>query len=211
MESLLSLPSLVPWIRVFVTSRNEPGIRDVVNRAEQQDRCFSFNVNEDSGTREDIRRYICAKLPSLRVEPPLSEQENDVLVDQSEGLFIWCSTLFRHYEGTLLARQALEPFLRKTKERQKPLPALHRLYETILSTAAGHPDNIPLFHTFLALLSLVAKNRPLSQVTMANLLHGHAFHQGNTGTQSAGCVRMNRADAEFYFNNLNPGDRVFIW
>ena len=40
---------------------------------------------------------------------------------------------------------------------------------------------------------------------------GHAFHQGTTNTQSAGCVRMNRADAEFYFNNLNPGDRVFIW
>ena len=40
---------------------------------------------------------------------------------------------------------------------------------------------------------------------------GHAFHQGTTATQSAGCVRMNRPDAEFYFNNLNPGDQVFIW
>lgn len=41
--------------------------------------------------------------------------------------------------------------------------------------------------------------------------YGHAFHQGTRSTQSAGCVRMDRADAEYYFYNLKPGDSVFIW
>lgn len=40
---------------------------------------------------------------------------------------------------------------------------------------------------------------------------GHAFHQGTTDTQSAGCVRMDRGSAERYFNTLNPGDQVVIW
>lgn len=41
--------------------------------------------------------------------------------------------------------------------------------------------------------------------------NGHAFHQGNTAYESAGCVRMERADAIHYFNNLNIGDQVYIW
>lgn len=40
---------------------------------------------------------------------------------------------------------------------------------------------------------------------------GHAFHQGDPATMSAGCVRLDPAPAEHYFNTLNPGDQVFIY
>ena len=41
--------------------------------------------------------------------------------------------------------------------------------------------------------------------------NGIAFHEGNPGYLSNGCVRMYRADAERYFNDLQIGDKVFVY
>lgn len=41
--------------------------------------------------------------------------------------------------------------------------------------------------------------------------NGHAFHQGNVATTSAGCIRTNPADAVHYFNTLQIGDMVYIY
>ncbi len=41
--------------------------------------------------------------------------------------------------------------------------------------------------------------------------NGHAFHQGNVATTSAGCVRLNQQDAIHYFNNVGIGDMVYIY
>ncbi|WP_053544172.1 L,D-transpeptidase [Corynebacterium deserti] len=41
--------------------------------------------------------------------------------------------------------------------------------------------------------------------------NGHAFHQGNVATTSAGCVRLNQQDAIYYFNNVQIGDMVYIY
>lgn len=41
--------------------------------------------------------------------------------------------------------------------------------------------------------------------------NGHAFHQGNVATTSAGCVRLNQQDAAHYFANVHIGDTVHIY
>lgn len=41
--------------------------------------------------------------------------------------------------------------------------------------------------------------------------NGHAFHQGNVATTSAGCVRLNEQDAAHYFGNVHIGDTVYIY
>ncbi len=41
--------------------------------------------------------------------------------------------------------------------------------------------------------------------------NGHAFHQGNTSYDSAGCVRLDPQHAQKYFNDLHIGDKVFIY
>lgn len=41
--------------------------------------------------------------------------------------------------------------------------------------------------------------------------NGHAFHEGNLGYESAGCVRLNHNDAVTYFNELQINDKVFIY
>lgn len=39
---------------------------------------------------------------------------------------------------------------------------------------------------------------------------GIAFHQGDLGSQSHGCVRLSRAAAQTFFNSLRPGDVVQV-
>ena len=41
--------------------------------------------------------------------------------------------------------------------------------------------------------------------------NGIAFHQGDPSILSAGCVRMYRADAQRYFNDLQIGDKVYVY
>ncbi len=41
--------------------------------------------------------------------------------------------------------------------------------------------------------------------------NGHAFHEGSTGVQSAGCVRLSHEAAKFFFENLQVGDSVYIY
>ena len=39
---------------------------------------------------------------------------------------------------------------------------------------------------------------------------GIAFHEGNTGAPSAGCIRMKTADAQAWFESLQIGDQVQV-
>ena len=41
--------------------------------------------------------------------------------------------------------------------------------------------------------------------------NGIAFHQGDPNILSHGCIRMNRADAQKYFNDLQIGDKVYVY
>ncbi len=41
--------------------------------------------------------------------------------------------------------------------------------------------------------------------------NGHAFHEGSTDVQSAGCVRLPHDAAKFFFENLQVGDVVYIY
>lgn len=41
--------------------------------------------------------------------------------------------------------------------------------------------------------------------------NGHAFHEGDPASLSAGCIRLERTDAIKYFNDLQIGDMVYIY
>ncbi len=41
--------------------------------------------------------------------------------------------------------------------------------------------------------------------------NGHAFHEGDLSTSSAGCIRLSHNDAVTYFNELQIGDMVHVY
>lgn len=58
-------------------------------------------------------------------------------------------------------------------------------------------------------------SRQFNNAPMPNSVYftnqGHAFHSGAVGVLSHGCVHLNYADSEVFFNTLQPGDTVFIY
>ena len=40
---------------------------------------------------------------------------------------------------------------------------------------------------------------------------GHAFHADDTNVPSAGCIHLAYGDSEEFFDQLQPGDEVFIY
>lgn len=59
-------------------------------------------------------------------------------------------------------------------------------------------------------VSYIFNNAPMPYAVYFTY-NGHAFHQGNLAYESAGCIRLNPADAVTYFNDLQIGDKVFIY
>ncbi|APT93218.1 hypothetical protein CPHO_10315 [Corynebacterium phocae] len=41
--------------------------------------------------------------------------------------------------------------------------------------------------------------------------NGHAFHEGSPYIDSAGCIHLTHQDAVYYWNNVQIGDKVFIY
>ena len=59
-------------------------------------------------------------------------------------------------------------------------------------------------------ISYEFNNAPMPYATYFTY-NGIAFHQGDPTILSAGCVRMYQADAQRYFNDLQIGDKVFVY
>ena len=53
-------------------------------------------------------------------------------------------------------------------------------------------------------------NAPMPYATYFTY-NGIAFHEGDPSILSHGCIRMYRADAQRYFNDLQIGDKVYVY
>lgn len=168
-ECLVRLANAVPWIKVFVTSRPEPGIRDAFLSSSSN--CEVANINEEPDTSADIRRFLEAKLEELRLKSRLSEIEIDKLAEQAAGLFIWCSTLFRLIEPRKRKLQAIRCFLSGSAP-ENPVDHLYVLYDQVLDSAANptYPEEVEALHVFLGTIYVSAGNRPLSMNALAVFL-----------------------------------------
>lgn len=169
---ILALSCLAPWIKVFVTSRAEPAIRNVF----AEDVCVRCNINKESGTDDDIRKYIERQVEKLEFK--LSPPQVGELVKRAEGLFIWCSTLFR-YLGARLAparRETLEFFLSGEHQRSGSWVELYRLYEKVLESAVKDVEDKAFMDSILTIINIAARNRPLSSKAIISFLHASGQH-----------------------------------
>lgn len=169
-ECVLSLTNDAPWISAFVTSRPEPKVCDVFSQPNSN--CAMSNINDEHETSADIRRFIEAKLEQLELKTRVLNVDIDKLVEQAAGLFIWCSTLFKHIGSGERKLKVLKRFLSGSK-LEDPLKQLYTLYDQVLSSAANpeHPEDVKALHVFLGIVYVAADNRPLSTDALYQFLH----------------------------------------
>lgn len=170
-KALLDFSQTFPWVQILITSRDEREIKEAMTLAESEGRCTSVQLTNDARTLDDIRQYIRAQAKVIRLK--LSDEDVDSLASKSEGLFIWCSTVFRSLANVVSPRDTLDKFLSNVKEKDGTLKPLYQLYQHILDTAVRSSDETSLFHTILAIIHLVSVNRPLPSTAIAALLVEH--------------------------------------
>lgn len=174
MQALLKLSITVPWIKVFLTSRAEAGINEVVLGAGKQ--CVVCDINRENQVDSDLELYILAQSQSKDLNLQLSKDETRLLVQRADGLFIWCSTLFRYLDGKADPGGTLDAFLLGDTQ-QGPFAQLYALYRQVLESATKDPEDTALLRAILAVISLASVNRPLSIAAISSFLCGHEDHQ----------------------------------
>lgn len=161
-RNLLELAELAPWVRIFVTSRDEPRI---VKALRERRRCIARDLGQEEQTESDIRYYIDNRL--ARLNTTLRADRIDTLVQRAGGLFIWCSALFNYVGGGDDANGDLQDYFDNPSVRDEW--GLYGLYDNILARASsGRQQDIRRQRRFLGVVCLVANNRPLpARATLA--------------------------------------------
>ncbi|KAF7799709.1 hypothetical protein EIP86_010951 [Pleurotus ostreatoroseus] len=201
-KSLLALSRTAPWIKVVVTSRDEPSIRNIFTMNTD---CIQCNIDQEPAVDDDIRRYIISQADILELQ--LSTEEVAQLVKRAEGLFIWCSTLFKYLSTRLVARTALEPFL-SGDEKHGSWDQLFQLYDRVLDSAVGDPEDMSFMRTFLGIVNAAASNRPLSAKAIVSFMHDQDMHKGHHEEHARAVVK--KLHAVLYVDDtLNAAIRAY--
>ena len=85
--SVGKLRALGAKVKLFITSRPEPDIRDVL--AAPSGMTLAVNINVEAQTDVDILRFIETRSKVLKLA--LSNDNIALLVRRASGLFIWCA------------------------------------------------------------------------------------------------------------------------
>ena len=149
------LPTLSPIFRFLITSRAEEDIR---SKFKHSDLVFSLEsmVTEDEA-RSDIRAYITFELDSVQNRRELSKdwlttKQVDLLVKNSEGLFIWASTICKLIDSTPV--HELETLLSGTSSQG--IQGLDVLYATTLERSHSWGNaNFDSWKPFRSVMALV--------------------------------------------------------
>lgn len=162
---LRQLATLVPWLKFFVTSRREPKISEALKSAD----CIMTNIEDESSTPDDIRRYITHELFSLSLAPEIIE----ALVRRAAGLFVWCSTLLKFVLRSADPKARINQVLATSTApaaTKGVYKELYKLYDDILRLAVQVEEDGPLAKDVLGLVLISSETRLLTCAAMAYFL-----------------------------------------
>ncbi|KAJ6566689.1 hypothetical protein B0H19DRAFT_712994 [Mycena capillaripes] len=142
-------------IRLLITSRPEPHLREVLETPETFAICRQLVLHADKSAYEDIRTYFRAEFSRIHSDyasrgidlgaPWPSTEALDHLVAQSSGIFVYATTVigfindeYSHPEDRLTSVLRLDPHSTST---------LDDLYTEILSNLSPEPQNLRILYS----------------------------------------------------------------
>jgi hypothetical protein len=171
-------------VKLLVTSRLEPTIRDMFNEIQKrssQSQVLQLHDIDRAVVRNDIRQYLMHSLYDLaqRIKTTdwPSDAQVDTLLDNADVLFVYAATVIRYISHRRFdPRKRLEQVLARTGNSSKSAyRQLDILYQGVLENAmAGaddgedEPEILEQLRTMLATVVLLAQ--PLSPSSIASLL-----------------------------------------
>ncbi|KAI5122684.1 hypothetical protein M0805_009737 [Coniferiporia weirii] len=166
---LLNIANLVPWLRVFITSRPLPELQQVFLSSAARPLVLDINVDIISGNVEgDILQYTrsCAEKYKIKL---LENQITD-LASKASGLFIWTFTAFRYIDGEIDQQDAISKLLGQNSAGSQE-SELDSIYTLVLKDASTKSNrNAQIVKAVLSAIICTAKNRPLPEGALFEFL-----------------------------------------
>ncbi|KAI5121551.1 hypothetical protein M0805_002608 [Coniferiporia weirii] len=161
-EFLAQLALVVPWLKVFVTSRPHPEFHEVFRRDPINYQTFDISAQiNDSQLQEDMSEYI--KLRAEEIRFSLTSGQISALITKASGLFIWTSTVFSFLDEQFNKKAAIAKILSPTSAGDQEA-RLDQIYMTVIQNVHGKSkENAQIIKMVLGLVACMAKNRPLSE------------------------------------------------
>lgn len=169
-EVLCKARKMVPWLKIFMTSRPVPHIAIALASAKQQGTTYhGVDLMNATDREQDINAYLVKCLQELDDATnmsPSSMVHRESLLAKANGLFIWVSTMQKFIITALDPEQQMQDVL-----KGENATGLYGLYDTVLLSAER---DIPLggthhVKTVLALIVATSKRSPLPPSALAYL------------------------------------------
>ncbi|KAL5504957.1 hypothetical protein ACEPAH_7620 [Sanghuangporus vaninii] len=175
-QVLVQVAQLVPWLKLFVTSRPLPeffqafeGLGDVLKK---------LHLNEAGDPTADIMLYTKHRTNIIATENCLdatwlTDEQIDAFTRMAHGLFIWTSTVFNFIEGQVDIDHAVAVVFAASTDREEENPeaALDDIYRMVLQEVGkGGPRSMLLVKTVAGVIFGTARNVPLPVDAISKLI-----------------------------------------
>ncbi|KAJ7117192.1 hypothetical protein C8R43DRAFT_1037612 [Mycena crocata] len=141
-------------IRLMITSRPEPHIREVLQTSATVGICSSAEISADQAAYEDIRKYLVDQFTRIRSQNAVrgihlgrvwpAADELTHLVGKSSGIFVYATTVIRFVDDEYShPQERLQSVLSLDPQSTAPLDDL---YTKILSAVPPVPRNLLIVH-----------------------------------------------------------------
>ncbi|KAI5122722.1 hypothetical protein M0805_009775 [Coniferiporia weirii] len=167
-EMLLEIASVVPWLKVFVTSRPLPELKQVFLGSAARSLVLDINVDIISGNVEgDILQYtrFCAEKYKIN----LSGNQITELASKASGLFIWTFTAFGFLKKEFDRQKAISRLLAQNSAGSQE-SKLDDMYMLVLHDISAGSDNAQIVKAVLSVVVCAAKNRSLPEDALLEFL-----------------------------------------
>ncbi|GLB37861.1 hypothetical protein LshimejAT787_0409120 [Lyophyllum shimeji] len=134
-------------LRFMIVSRPEPHLDHCFNKTGLSSLTTEISISGDRQSREDVRTYLVAEFERMycserhsiifsnTARPFPSPDDVKLLVDRSEGYFIYASTIIQFLDEEFFSPvDRLEEVINATSSRPSPFAELDALYHQVLST-----------------------------------------------------------------------------
>lgn len=195
-DVLCQIAALTEWLKIFITSRPT---NELMRRLSSTDtRILSINLN-DADAESDIKLYTRSSLKDLidisGLNPSwLTEDTVQQLTNLASGLFIWTSTMMKFVRDQLDMDDAMGLIL---SGADKAEASLDNLYIKVIESCTSGDKNLMLVKSVLGIVSITARNRPLSVDGLYDFLQG----TGKQVSKGTLVVVINRLRSVLYEDN----------
>ncbi|KDN33901.1 hypothetical protein RSAG8_13008, partial [Rhizoctonia solani AG-8 WAC10335] len=197
---LSELSSLVPWLKVIVTSRPDSDIRNFFHQVSPN--AASQCALRDYAVADDIRAYIEARLGGIATKNQLPADSIDRLSIKAGELFIWAATACRLVLGSFDPEERLQQLL-EGNQSEGALGHLDSLYATVIKNSLmdQEEDSKKYVRQCIGTILAASSRQPLPMNALEKLMRAHVK------LGRIGAIRViHPSSADFALNERRSGD-----